>query len=62
MQNPNLQTSIVGGQFKPDIETNLVCILNNVENPTQIRIRLLFGGEELDLKLVNAQVRSDKNI
>ncbi|KXU09568.1 hypothetical protein [Streptococcus gallolyticus] len=62
VQNPNLQTSIVGGQFKPDIETNLVCILNNVENPTQIRIRLLFGGEELDLKLVNAQVRSDKKV
>ena len=56
-QNPNLQESIEGVQFKPNIRTELVCVLNNVENPTQIIIRLLFGQDELDLKTVNARVQ-----
>ena len=56
-QNPNLQESIEGVQFIPNIRTELVCVLNNVENPTQIIIRLLFGQDELDLKTVNARVQ-----
>ena len=56
-RNPNLQESIKGVQFKPNIKAELVCVLNNVENPTQIIIRLLFGQDVLDLKTVNARVQ-----
>ncbi len=57
LQHPLLQDSIDGGQFKPNIETRLVCVLNNGIAPTQIIIRLLFGQDELDLKTVNARVQ-----
>lgn len=56
LQHPLLQDSIDGGQFKPNIETRLVCVLNNGIAPTQIQIKLLFEGEELNLKQVNARV------
>ncbi|MDU2326286.1 MAG: hypothetical protein E7D87_01480 [Streptococcus salivarius] len=56
LQHPLLQDSIDGGQFKPNIETRLVCVLNNGIAPTQILIRLLFEDEGLDLKQVNARV------
>ena len=57
-RNPNLQESIKGVQFKPtNIDAKLVCVLNNVENPTQIIIRLLFGQDVLNLKTVNARVQ-----
>lgn len=56
LQHPLLQDSIDGVQFKPNIETRLVCVLNNVATPTQIQIRLLFEDEELNLKQVNARV------
>lgn len=56
LQHPLLQDSIDGGQFKPNIETRLVCVLNNGIAPTQILIRLLFEDGELNLKQVNARV------
>lgn len=56
LQHPLLQDSIDGGQFKPNIETRLVCVLNNGIAPTQIQIKLLFEDEELNLKQVNARV------
>lgn len=56
LQHPLLQDSIDGRQFKPNIETRLVCVLNNGNAPTQIQIRLLFEDEELNLKQVNARV------
>lgn len=56
LQHPLLRDSIDGGQFKPNIETRLVCVLNNGIAPTQILIRLLFEDEGLDLKQVNARV------
>ena len=57
LQHPLLQDSIDGGQFKPNIETRLVCVLNNGIAPTQIQIRLLFENEQLNLKRVNARVQ-----
>lgn len=56
LQHPLLQDSIEGGQFKPNIETRLVCVLNNGIAPTRILIRLLFEDGELNLKQVNARV------
>lgn len=58
IRNQDFEDSIVDGQFKPGIPTELVGTLDNDANPTKLNIRLIFGEEKLELHHVPARINT----
>lgn len=55
--NKNLPNSFVDNQFKPNIATRLVGVLDNDYNPKKIIIKLLYDNTEFVINVVSAEVK-----
>ncbi|MDQ8820804.1 hypothetical protein [Streptococcus ruminantium] len=55
-RNQRFDDSLIGVQFKPEMDVRIVGTLDNDVNPTQLNIKLIFGDEELELHHIPARI------
>ncbi|WP_227990253.1 hypothetical protein [Streptococcus ruminantium] len=55
-RNQRFDDSLIGVQFKPEMDVRIVGTLDNDVHPTQLNIKLIFGDEELELHHIPARI------